>query len=259
MSFLSMKVDLGSDYDSDHSNDYNNDRDNNDHDNDHDSDYYDGCNSSKSNKRNRGSEEFSCGNKGSTAPLWRHLETAHWTQYITTEEYRRKKMKPQDERGTIDRIFRKHPSNESSAIISTDIDNAKLRDMFTAWIINRQRPFSIIEDPELIEIVQYLNSKAQLVKADAVKNRIMSFYDLGKRELKALNILTSSHDGLHYYAISHNQWAILDKIVKFLEPFKKLTTKMSSSANSTAFWVIPLFNIIINHVEDVASDMDNKG
>jgi hypothetical protein len=61
--------------------------------------------------------------------------------------------------------------------------------MFATWIINRQRPFSIIEDPELVEIIQYLNPKAQLVKADATKNRIVSLYDLGKRELKASIII----------------------------------------------------------------------
>ena len=61
--------------------------------------------------------------------------------------------------------------------------------MFATWIINRQRPFSIIEDPELVEIIQYLNPKAQLVKADAIKNKIKSLYDLGKRELKASIII----------------------------------------------------------------------
>ena len=66
-----------------------------------------------------------------------------------------------------------------------DIDNVKLRDMFATWTINRQRPFTIIEDPELIEIVQYLNPTAQLVKADAIKDTIMSLYSLGKWELKA--------------------------------------------------------------------------
>jgi hypothetical protein len=66
-----------------------------------------------------------------------------------------------------------------------DIDNVKLRNMFATWTINRQRPFTIIEDPELIEIVQYLNPTVQLVKADAIKDTIMSLYSLGKRELKA--------------------------------------------------------------------------
>jgi len=64
--------------------------------------------------------------------------------------------------------------------------------MFATWIVNRQRQSSIIEDPKLVEIIQYLNPKAQLVKADAIKNKIKSLYDFGKRELKASIIIIIS-------------------------------------------------------------------
>ncbi|CAG8830319.1 24436_t:CDS:2, partial [Gigaspora margarita] len=82
-----------------------------------------------------------------------------------------------------------------------------------------------------------------------------STYDMIKNGLflkLALNTLTTSYDNLNNYAISRNQWATLDRVAKFLEPFKELTTKMSSSANITAFWIIPLFNIIFDHIEDTA-------
>ncbi len=65
-----------------------------------------------------------------------------------------------------------------------DVDNEKLHDMIAMWLINRQRPLVTVEDPELVEIFQYLNSTAQLVKADAVKNTIMSLYSSAKQELK---------------------------------------------------------------------------
>ena len=42
----------------------------------------------------------------------------------------------------------------------------------------------------------------------------------------------------------------------YFEPFKDLTIRMSSSSNSTIFWIIPLFNIILNHIEDMASNTD---
>ncbi|CAG8728601.1 3511_t:CDS:2, partial [Dentiscutata heterogama] len=83
-------------------------------------------------------KEFSCENGGSTKPLWHHLEKAYWVQYIMTEDYCKKKKNTQDECGTI------------------------------------ELPLAIIKDPELIEIIQYLNPTAQLVKADAIKNIIMS-------------------------------------------------------------------------------------
>ncbi len=65
-----------------------------------------------------------------------------------------------------------------------DVDNEKLRDMMAMWLINRQRPLVTVEDPELVEIFQYLNPTAQPVKADAVKNTIMSLYSSAKQELK---------------------------------------------------------------------------
>ena len=61
--------------------------------------------------------------------------------------------------------------------------------MITIWIINCQRPLSIIEDSELIEILQYLNPKVQLVKADTIKNTVMTLYSSGKRELKVSFII----------------------------------------------------------------------
>jgi hypothetical protein len=48
----------------------------------------------------------------------------------------------------------------------------------------------------------------------------------------------------------------LEKIAEFLEPFKDIMVKMSASLNSTVFWIIPLFNIIIDHVEDAASAVE---
>ncbi|CAG8679255.1 24870_t:CDS:2, partial [Gigaspora rosea] len=319
-------------------------------------------------------KEFSCASRGSTRPLWHHLEKAHWKLYVTTEDYHKKRKTDQDEHGTIKVLFK-----------NTDIDNIKLRNMFTTWVVNRQRPISIVEDSELIEIIQYLNPTAELVKAGAIKNSIISHYNLGKQELKisftsdlwtspnyksfisatahyidenwtlqetlvdfsllsgqhngmnianaffkmledykitskllgitldnaanngvfvrelevklkeeenlvwnsernrfrcfnhilnlaaqaaldeikedvcrALNTLTSTYNDFHDYSISHNQWNTLEKVAEFLKPFKDLTTKMSSSTYCTAFWIIPLFNIIFNHVEDVASNMEIK-
>ena len=47
------------------------------------------------------------------------------------------------------------------------------------------------------------------------------------------------------------QWAILEKVAKFFEPFKELTVQMLSSSDSTAFLIILLFNLMIDHVEDM--------
>ena len=35
---------------------------------------------------------FSCGTDGTTRPLWRHLEKAHWTVFVKTQEFKRKRQ-----------------------------------------------------------------------------------------------------------------------------------------------------------------------
>ncbi|CAG8815711.1 31846_t:CDS:1, partial [Racocetra persica] len=75
------------------------------------------------------------------------------------------------------------PTN-TSTIVSTEVDNMKLRKMIATWIINCQRPLSIVEDPELIKILQYLNPTIQLARANTIKKTVMMLYSLGKKELK---------------------------------------------------------------------------
>ena len=36
---------------------------------------------------------FSCGNDGTTRPLWRHLEKAHWIIFVRTQEFKKKRQK----------------------------------------------------------------------------------------------------------------------------------------------------------------------
>ncbi len=49
---------------------------------------------------------FSCGTGGTTRPLWCHLETSHFTVYVTTEEYNRKKQNVQKECGSIKEMLK---------------------------------------------------------------------------------------------------------------------------------------------------------
>ena len=63
--------------------------------------------------------------------------------------------------------------------------------MIAVWLINRQCPLLITEDPELQKIFEYLNPNAKLPAADAIKNTIMLLYDKGRNEIKVnfINIL----------------------------------------------------------------------
>ena len=60
-------------------------------------------------------KQFSCGNVGTTKPLWRHLEWAHPSVYMLTEDYRRKKVKElagkeeeKEEEKVEDKVWRKN-------------------------------------------------------------------------------------------------------------------------------------------------------
>lgn len=53
-----------------------------------------------------------------------------------------------------------------------------------------------------------------------------------------------------------NDWKMFKQIYNFLKPFKEVTTIMSSSTYPTLSITIPLYNTLIDHIEDAAS-MDN--
>ena len=75
-------------------------------------------------------------------------------------------------------------SGSNKPELSPVVDNEKLREMMAVWIINSQRPFRIVEDPELIEIIKYLNPTAKPLKADSMKRTIMKFYEEGQKVIK---------------------------------------------------------------------------
>jgi hypothetical protein len=61
--------------------------------------------------------------------------------------------------------------------------------MITIWLVNSQRPFLTVEDPELIGIFKYLNPNVRPVKADAIKNSVTSLYTAAKKEIKVSFII----------------------------------------------------------------------
>src|SRR6266496_1933303 len=67
-----------------------------------------------------------------------------------------------------------------------------------------------------------------------------------------------SDSNLKKYAITENQWANFIKIQDFLFPFKEVTTIMSSSSYPTLSMTIPLYNILIDHVEDILKEPNDE-
>lgn len=68
-------------------------------------------------------------------------------------------------------------------------------------------------------------------------------------------ILTDSN--LRKYLITEDEWNELEQIEKFLCPFHEVTTIMSASTYPTFSVTIPLYNILIDHVEDII-DSNNE-
>jgi hypothetical protein len=69
------------------------------------------------------------------------------------------------------------------------MDNEKLQHVLAKWIINHQRPFIIVEDPELVEAFQTCHPDANPGKRDAMKTYIMGLYDDVKKKLKVLYLI----------------------------------------------------------------------
>ena len=66
-----------------------------------------------------------------------------------------------------------------------------------------------------------------------------------------MNSLICSNSDFYQYTITLLQCKFLEDMAQFLEPFKDLTKKISESNYSTIFLIIPLFNIIIDHIKDI--------
>ena len=72
-----------------------------------------------------------------------------------------------------------------------------------------------------------------------------------------MNSVILSDSNLKKYSITEDQWVEFIKIQDFLFLFKEVTTIMSSSSYPTLSITIPLYNILIDHIEDHISEESN--
>jgi hypothetical protein len=114
--------------------------------------------------------------------------------------------------------------------------------------------------------MEQLENACRLCSIDFVKpvldvvTRWNSTYDMLSVAIRlkpALNSLLSSQTDLQKHMLSQDEWDLFDDIIEFLTIFKDLTTKMSQNA-PTVSWIIPLFNILFDHVEDIADGNDHS-
>ena len=72
-----------------------------------------------------------------------------------------------------------------------------------------------------------------------------------------MDSVTLSNSNLKKYSFTEDQWVGFIKIQDFLFLFKEVTTIMSSSSYPTLSITIPLYNILIDHIEDHISKESN--
>ena len=53
-----------------------------------------------------------------------------------------------------------------------------------------------------------------------------------------------------------NEWENLELIQKFLKPFKEITTLMSGSTYPTLSITVPLYNSLLDHIEDTENAIE---
>ena len=59
----------------------------------------------------------------------------------------------------------------------------KLRMKVAIWVSRRNRPFAIIEDPELLEIFCDLNSKVETPSRQTVSRDIKQMFDISQKQV----------------------------------------------------------------------------
>ena len=60
------------------------------------------------------------------------------------------------------------------------------------------------------------------------------------------------------YIFEEDDWINFKQIYNFLRPFKEVTDIMSSSTYPTLSTVVPLYNTLIDHIEDTANMKDTE-
>ncbi|CAB4496358.1 unnamed protein product [Rhizophagus irregularis] len=86
-----------------------------------------------------------------------------------------------------------------------------------------------------------------------VRTRWNSTYDMlvRARKLKEpLNILSNSDSNLHSFTINEDEWINLLEIEELLKYFAKATKQICGEAYLTLSYVIPIYNILLNKLED---------
>ncbi|CAB4446768.1 unnamed protein product [Rhizophagus irregularis] len=142
-----------------------------------------------------------------------------------------------------------------AALTQLESEISMLRDL-----VNRIRASSLRR--EKLKMACKNNQLKDLTLIPDVPTRWNSTYEMISRSLQlkiAIDSVTLNDRDLKKYLLTENQWAELEKIKDFLFLFKEVTTIMSGFTYPTLSATIPLYNILIDHVENVIGDVNVIG
>lgn len=106
------------------------------------------------------------------------------------------------------------------------------------WIVNNQHPFTVMEEPEFVTLIQSLCPSAELVSADTVKRNIMNMYNSNKDQIQKLlkeipgkisftmDIWTSPSTKAFLAITAHyidNNWKLQSLLIDFVQIFGQHT------------------------------------
>ncbi|CAB4377007.1 unnamed protein product [Rhizophagus irregularis] len=130
----------------------------------------------------------------------------------------------------------------------------ELDDRFLSWL--RTLLGKIHHSPQRQEKLSFnceLHEISNLKVVLDMSTRWNSTFDMINRALylkEALNSLALSEKDLKNFVIMDDEWTELEKVKLFLEKFKEITVLMSGSSYPTLSMLIPLYNALIDHMED---------
>ena len=73
-----------------------------------------------------------------------------------------------------------------------------------------------------------------------------------------LDNITALERDLRDFELTEDEWNVLTEIKRFLEPFADVTKSIEGSLYPTLSVVIPLYNVLIDHIEDWVDNEQRK-
>ncbi|KAH9833981.1 uncharacterized protein C8Q71DRAFT_711760, partial [Rhodofomes roseus] len=134
--------------------------------------------------------------------------------------------------------------------------------VFAAWIVEDDLPFTTGESPGLARVFRYMQSKFLLPTDTTVRNTIATIFakmhaELVK-ELAAIGDWVAERDDLEALTLLPEDWNFLQQLANLLSHFTHVTHIMSKQSMPTLPWVLPMFDHMKTALTNVIASPSTK-